>query len=265
MGAWTSWSAILSPMVEVLPTPEAVMHAAAERFVGAAEHAARERGGFAVALAGGSTPDGLYRRLAGEPYRNRVDWSLVQVFWGDERCVPPDDGASNYRMTREALLDRVPIPAANIHRIGGEDEPALAARDYEVTLREQFGTPHGPPRPGAGFDLVLLGLGADGHTASLFPGSAALLERERWVLAARGPVAPHWRVTLTPVVIQAAREAIFLVTGREKAPALHRALDGAGGSADQPARVVLPLGGAVRWLVDSAAAGGHWEAGSQSA
>jgi len=241
-------------MVEVFPTPEAVMVAAADRFVDAATQAARARGGFRVALAGGSTPEGLYRRLGAEPYRRQVDWTAMQVFWGDERCVPPDDAASNYRMAREALLDRVPIPAANIHRIRGEAEPASAARAYETTLRERFGTPAGPPRPGSGFDLVLLGLGPDGHTASLFPGSAALRERERWVLALQGPVAPPWRVTLTPAVIRTAREVMFLVTGSEKAPALQRAIEGQGGAADQPARVVLPPDGVVRWLVDSAAA-----------
>ncbi len=241
------------------------MTAAAERFVAAAAQAASERGRFVVALSGGSTPEGLYRRLAAEPYRGRVGWPSVEVFWGDERCVPPADAPSNFRMAREALLDRVPIPAVNIHRIRGEAEPAIAAREYDIILRERFGTPQGPPRPGAGFDLVLLGLGPDGHTASLFPGSAALLERERWVLAERGPVAPYWRVTLAPAVIRAAREVIFLVTGREKAPALHHALAGAGRPGEAPTRVVLPPAGVVRWLVDSAAAAGLSGAGSESA
>lgn len=241
------------------------MTAAAERFVGAADHAVRRRGSFVVALAGGSTPEGLYRRLAGESYRNRVDWSSVEVFWGDERCVPRDDAASNYRMTREALLDRVPIPAANIHRLRGEEEPALAARDYERALRARFGTPQGPPRAGSGFDLVLLGLGSDGHTASLFPGSTALLERERWALPVPGPVGLPWRVTLTPVVFRAAREVLFLVTGRGKSPALRRVLEGAGPSAEEPARLIVPPQGTVRWLVDSGAAAGLSGTGSESA
>ncbi len=229
------------------------MDAAAERFVSAAEQATRERGRFMVALSGGSTPEGLYRNLAAEPYRSRVDWTSVRVFWGDERCVPPEDAASNYRMAREALLDRVPIPAVGIHRIRGEWEPDRAAREYELVLREQFGTPHGPPRPGAGLDLVLLGLGPDGHTASLFPGASALLEAERWVLAQQGTVAPRWRVTLTPVVIRAAREVTFLVTGSEKAAALRRTLEGKGVASDDPARVILPPRGVARWLVDAAA------------
>lgn len=241
------------------------MAAAADRFISAAEKAARERGRFAVALAGGSTPEGLYRRLAAEPYRNRVDWSSVQVFWGDERCVPSDDAASNYRMAREALLDRVPVSPANIHRIRGEAEPAVAAREYEAILREWFGVLEGPPRPGEGFDFLLLGLGSDGHTASLFPGSPALLERERWVLPQRGPVPPHWRVTVTPVVIRAAREVTFLVTGGEKAGALCRALEGNGGPSETPARVVLPPEGIIRWLVDSAAARGLSGVGLESA
>ncbi len=240
-------------MVERFPTPDAVMAAAAERFVAAAAQATNARGRFVVALAGGSTPRGLYQLLAAEPRRNRMDWGATEVFWGDERCVPPDDAASNYRMAQDALLDRVPIPAANIHRIRGEADPALAAPEYEGILRERFGTPEGPPRPGTGFDLVLLGLGPDGHTASLFPGSAALREGERWARAARGPAPPHWRVTLTPIVFRAAREVIFLVTGSEKAAALQRALGEDGGSAEEPSRMVLPARGVVRWLVDSAA------------
>jgi 6-phosphogluconolactonase len=241
-------------MVDVFPTPEAVMNAAADRFAAAAAHAARARGRFAVALAGGSTPEGLYRRLMMDPYRNRVDWSRLEVFWGDERCVPPDDAASNYRMAREALLDRVPIPAANIHRIRGEAEPAIAAREYENTLRERFGTPDGPPRSGASFDLVLLGLGPDGHTASLFPGSAALRERNRWVCAVSAP-APPSRITLTPMILGAAREIVFLVTGAAKAAALHRALQGVPQPGQQPAQAVASRNKNVRWLVDATAAG----------
>lgn len=252
-------------MVEVFPTPDAVSAAAAERFVASAQRAVRERGRFMVALAGGSTPEGLYRRLASEPDRGRVDWPAAEVFWGDERCVPPGDPASNYRMAREALLDRVPIPGARVHRIRGEAEPALAAQEYEMILRDRFGTPHGALRPGAAFDLVLLGLGADGHTASLFPGSTALLERERWVLASRAPAAPHRRVTLTAVVLRAAREVFFLVTGADKARALRQAITAPAGALNPPACVVLPSDGVVRWLVDSSAGAGLPGAVSESA
>jgi 6-phosphogluconolactonase len=242
-------------MVEVFPSPETVLDAAAERLVAAAAEAKARSGRFALALSGGSTPHGLYRRLAAEPYRSRIEWSSLHVFWGDERCVPPDDEASNYRMAREVLLDRVPIPPEQVHRIRGESEPGDAAREYELTLRAQFGVPSGPPGDGGTFDLILLGMGPDGHTASLFPGAAALLERERWVLAVEGPVAPPRRVTLTPPVIRAAREVVFLVTGAEKGPALQQALASGADPAPLPARVILPGHGMVRWLVDSAAAG----------
>lgn len=252
-------------MVEILPSPGAVMAAAAERFVEAAARATGARERFLVALSGGSTPEQLYRLLASEPYRSRVDWSRVRVFWGDERCVPPDDAASNYRMARQALLDNIPIPAANVHRIRGEAEPAVAAREYEDVLREQLGIADGPPRPDAGLDLVLLGLGPDGHTASLFPGSPALLERERWCLATEGPVAPHGRVTLTPVVLRTAGALLFLVTGSDKAVVLRRVLGDGPGSEREPTRAVQDRPGAVQWLVDSAAAAGLAGTGSESA
>lgn len=244
------------PWIEVLPSGEALMRAAAERFVAAAAGAIRARGRFAVALSGGSTPRGLYALLATEAYARRVDWSGVQVFWSDERCVPPDDPASNQRMAREALLDRVPLPAANIHPIHGQDPPAAAAVACERALRALFGTPAGPPRfgPGACFDLVLLGLGADGHTASLFPGGSALQERARWALAQRVAAEPPWRVTLTPPVINAAAEVLFLVSGPAKAATLRRLLEGPVASDGLPARAISPHPGRLLWLADAEAA-----------
>lgn len=238
------------------------MTAAAERFVTAAAEAIRARSRFMVALSGGSTPEALYRLLAAEPFRSRVEWPSVEIFWGDERCVPPDDAASNFRRAREALLDRVAIRPESIHRIRGEAEPAVAAQEYERLLRENFGTMRGPPHPGLGFDLVLLGLGPDGHTASLFPGSPELLEQERWALAVQAPIVPAWRVTLTPVVLKASLEMLFLVTGAGKAPALSRALEG---STPEPTRMVVPPLGTVRWLVDAGAAALWTAAGSPSA
>src|SRR5882762_6754871 len=169
----------------VFPTVQALAEAAAQRFARAASDAVQSHGEFVVALSGGVTPRRLYERLAAPPYLSSVPWSRVQVLWGDERCVPPDHAASNYRMAREALLDHVPIPAANVHRIRGEDIPAEAALAYERTLRTMLRTPRGPPRetPGARIDLVLLGLGDDGHTASLFPGAIELEDGEPWVAA----------------------------------------------------------------------------------
>ncbi|MDP3910494.1 MAG: 6-phosphogluconolactonase [Gemmatimonadales bacterium] len=255
--------------LEVLPTTDALMHAAAELWVAAAATAIAASGRFTVALSGGATPQRLYRLLASDPYASGVDWSRVHAFWGDERCVAPDDPASNYRMAREALLAHVSIPAENIHRIRGEDEPAAAAAAYERQLRASFTTVDGPPRlsPGARFDLVLLGLGEDGHTASLFPGTATLREPARWVRAVH-PAAVATarvslthsvavataRVSLTSTVINAAAEVAFLVSGRAKAAILRRVLDGPYQPDALPAQRIAPQPGRLRWLVDADAA-----------
>jgi 6-phosphogluconolactonase len=243
-------------VVEVFSTRAALMEAAAERFVAAATRGIRASGRFAVALSGGSTPRELYASLAGEPYRSRVDWPRVEVFWGDERCVPPDHPDSNYRMAWEGLLSRVPIPASGIHRIPAEDDPVRAALEYERTLRGRFATPAGPPvfKPGFRFDLVLLGLGGDGHTASWFPGRAAVSETDRWVVAEETGAEPPWRVTLTPPVINAAREIVFLVSGPEKAEILARILEGPFQPEALPAQTVSPRDGELRWLIDASAA-----------
>jgi 6-phosphogluconolactonase len=241
---------------EVLPTADALMHAAAELWVAAAASAIGASGRFAVALSGGATPQRLYRLLADDPYVSGVDWSQVHVFWGDERCVPPDDPASNYRMAREALLARVPIPAESIHRIRGEDEPAAAAAAYERDLRATFATPDGSPRlsPGSRFDLVMLGLGEDGHTASLFPGTPALHESARWVVPVHPAALPTARVTLTPAVINAASEIVFLVSGRARATTLRRVREEPREPAVLPAQIIAPRAGRLRWLVDADAA-----------
>jgi len=233
----------------VFARDDALMEAAAEGFVGAAAAAVRARGRFAVALAGGATPRRLYALLASPPYASRVDWARVHVFWGDERCVPPDDPMSNYRMACVALLAHVPLPAENVHRIRGEDDPDAAAAAYERELREAFAGP-----PVARFDLVLLGMGGNGHTASLFPGGAAIHETERWVMADYVAEMSMWRVTLTPVVINAAAEVVFLVSGPEKAATLKRVLEGPYQPDALPAQVVAPAAGRLRWLVDTAAA-----------
>jgi 6-phosphogluconolactonase len=240
----------------VLPNAAALADAAAGRFVAAAGDAITSRGQFVVALSGGSTPRDTYRRLGTEALVPRVMWSRVQVLWGDERCVPPHHVESNYRMARETLLDRVPVPAANVHRIHGEDDPATAAGVYEATLRALLRTPAGPPTAtsGARIDLVLLGLGEDGHTASLFPGSAAAHEQTRWVMAAHAAAASMWRITLTPAVINAAAEVLFLVSGGAKAGILRRVLEGPRRPQELPAQAIAPSNGRVRWCVDAAAA-----------
>jgi len=242
--------------LEVSASREALVEAATECFVTAAAAAIRTSGRFNLALSGGSTPKGLYALLASDRHAARVAWSRVQVFWSDERCVAPQDPASNQRMAREALLDHVPLPSSHLHAIRGEDEPTEAAARYEQALREAFATPVGPPRsaPGARFDLVLLGLGEDGHTASLFPGSPAVHEVRRWVVAERVEKLSAWRVTLTPLVINAASEVIFVVSGRAKAAILKRVLCGPRDPDRLPAQAILPREGELRWLVDAAAA-----------
>jgi 6-phosphogluconolactonase len=238
--------------VSVLPDPATLMRAEAERSVMLARDAIAAHERFDIALAGGSTPRRLYELLAEPPYVDRIDWARVHVFWGDERCVRPDDPRSNYRMTRESLLDAVPIPEENIHRIRGEDEPHRAARDYEQELRGLFGKPDGPPE--RSFDQVLLGMGEDGHTASLFPGSPAVTERVRWVLAQHvDQPLPMWRITLTPVVLNAAADVTFLVAGAAKAERLREVLSDEPRDRVLPAEVIRSQGGPVHWMVDAAA------------
>ena len=242
--------------IDVLPTGDALTEAAAQRFVSAADGAIRASGRFVVALSGGSTPRSLYGRLSTEPHASRVEWPRVHLFWGDERCVPPDDPGSNYRMAREVLLDHLPVPEANVHRIRGEDDPVAAAAAYERELRETFTTPTGPPRsiPGARFDLVLLGMGDNGHTASLFPGLAAVRETARWVMAEYIDAVSMWRVTLSPVVINAAAQVVFLVSGGAKAGMLRRVIEGPDQPDVLPAQAIAPSESRPLWLVDAAAA-----------
>src|SRR2546425_9946571 len=208
--------------LEVLATAVLAAKAAARRFVAAANDAIRSRGTFVVALSGGSPPRSMYARLAAEPDASGVNWSRVQVLWGDERCVPPDHAASNYRMAREVLLDHVSIPAANVHRIRGEDDPGEAATVYERVIRGVLRTPLGPPRdaPGARIDLVLLGLGEDGHTASLFPGPVAVHDSPCWVRAEYVQAVSAWRGTPTPLTLHAGGAGALFVSGGPKGPHL---------------------------------------------
>jgi 6-phosphogluconolactonase len=249
-------SATAPANVELFPSAAELTIAAAERFVSAARAAMALTGRFVVALSGGSTPRALYATLASAAYAARVQWPNVHIFWGDERCVGPDDEASNYRMTRDMLLDHVPVAAANVHRIRGEDPPMAAALQYERELRAEFATPTGEPRGerGSRFDLVLLGLGTNGHTASLFPRLHAVREQTRWVAAEEVSSEEMWRVTLTPPILNDAAEAIFLVSGSGKAAILHRVLYGARDIDELPAQVIAPHGGRLLWMVDAAAA-----------
>lgn len=234
--------------VRVFDDLAGLIAAAAAEVVRAAAHAVAEQGRFTWALSGGGTPRGLYRLLASDHYRERMPWSAVHFFWGDERHVPPDDAESNYRMAREEMLDAVPAPPENVHRIHAEEEAARAAVEYESELRSFFALSPGElPR----FDLVLLGIGKDGHTASLFPGNDAIHERERLVIAPWVEAQRSFRITFTAPVLNSARRALFLVSGEEKAGALHAILEGPREPERYPAQIVE---GEVLWMVDRAAA-----------
>jgi 6-phosphogluconolactonase len=226
--------------------------AAADLFVRVAGDAIATRGRFYVALSGGSTPRTLYQLLAAEPRYNQVNWSRVFVFWGDERCVPPTDPESNYRMAREALLFHVPVPATQVFRMRGESaDPAAAAALYEIDLRRAFAlAPHELPR----FDLILLGMGPDGHTASLFPHTDALHVTDRLAVANRVEKLNTTRLTLTAPVINNTRLVVFLVAGADKAEPLAAVLEGPRRPEDLPSQLVAPTDGQVIWMVDNAAA-----------
>jgi 6-phosphogluconolactonase len=237
--------------IEILPDERTLATQAATRFARLAAASIHEHKRFMVALSGGSTPKGMYALLAKTPFIGQVDWTKVHLFWGDERCVPPDHSESNYRMANEALLSRVPLPSENVYRIPGELAPHVAAEIYTEELRRAFGEslPH--------FDLILLGLGSDGHTASLFPGSPLILHAPGPVSAVtEGNIHPPQvsRVTLTPQVLNAARQVIFLVRGQEKASILAEVLQGPFQPEKYPAQIIQPTEGELTWLLDDPAA-----------
>ncbi len=279
----------LNPEIVILPDRAALAREAAARFISLAQQAIAARGRFSVALSGGSTPRVLYVLLASPEYAQQIDWAHVHFFWGDERAVPPDHPDSNYRMANEALLSRVLVPAQNVHRILAEKNPDDAARAYEQTLREFFENPLPSPSPvsrercrkssrggklsvsefedarddlrgvGVGpprFDLILLGLGADGHTASLFPHAPARRETARWVIAYFVDKAKKNRITLTAPVINAAENILFLVAGAEKVQAVRAVLRGDYRPDDLPAQLIQPTHGRMVWLLDREAARG---------
>jgi 6-phosphogluconolactonase len=239
-----------APHVRIFPDAETLAHAAAQLFVETAAESRAARGRFTVALAGGTTPRRVYELLAGDEFRERIDWHGCHVFFGDERCVPPDDADSNYRMANESLLARVPLPAENVHRISGEGDAVANARLYEDELREFFGATAWPE-----FDLVLLGMGEDGHTASLFPHTPALEERAAWVTANWVERLGAYRITLTAPAINRARSVLFMVAGASKAGALRAVIGGESDERTLPARLIRSVDGALHWYVDEAAAG----------
>ena len=232
--------------------PRELTLVAAGAIVRHAQQAIRRDGRFTLALAGGSTPKGLYALMAGETFRDQVEWDKVHIFWGDERHVPPDHQDSNYRMAKEAMLSHLAIPPESIHRIFSELADASEAADrYEAELREQFQLQRGAkPR----FDVILLGMGPDGHTASLFPSTSALQENSRLVVANWVEKFDTYRITLTAPVLNEAAQVIFLVSGHDKAEALQEVLEGEFQPEKYPAQLVQPTQGGLLWLVDQAAA-----------
>jgi 6-phosphogluconolactonase len=236
-------------MIRIFNDLESLSQAAAEMFADLANQAITSRGRFCVTLSGGNTPRRLYEILAHAPLQDHIHWESIYVFWGDERCVPADDPRSNARMARKTLLAHVPVPAIQIHPIQGDLSPALAAAQYETELRDFFGDQ--PPI----FDLVLLGLGENAHTASLFPHTPVLDEKERWVKEVYVAEQGMYRVTLTAPLINQANEVIFLVSGADKASALQSVLEGTYQPHELPAQLIRPNGVHPIWLVDRAA--GH--------
>jgi 6-phosphogluconolactonase len=243
---------------DVYASQDEATSAAAALFEQLARQAVSARGSFSVALSGGHTPAGLYEKLGGQrpPAKSQgeasgISWTQIELYFGDERCVPPDDPESNYRMVRETLVDKIPIPAENVHRIEAERPPAEAAAAYEQTLRSQFGLGERElPR----FDFILLGMGPDGHTASLFPNTAGLAERSKLVIANYVPQLATDRITLTLPVLNNARCLAFLIAGEDKAEALAAVFEGPRDPSRYPAQSIQPVDGRLIWLLDRPAA-----------
>jgi 6-phosphogluconolactonase len=233
----------------IFPDHASFVKGSADFIADVAAGAIAERGRCTIALSGGGTPEPIYARLAGADYRERIAWEDVHIFFGDERCVPPDNASSNYRMVREAWFAHAQIPTGNIHRIHGEDDPVLEALRYEQDIAGLYRSARFPA-----FDLILLGMGDNGHTASLFPGTAALREAARWVVAQYVEVMTTWRVTFTAPLINAARHVAFLAEGPGKAQMLWNVLEGPYQPDVWPSQLIRPVSGELHWLVDGAAA-----------
>jgi 6-phosphogluconolactonase len=233
--------------LRIFESPQELAAGLADAFVDDARAAIEQHGAFFVALAGGTTPKNAYELLAREPRRGQVDWKHVHVYFGDERCVPPESPDSNYRMAMQAFLRTVNLPEDHIHRMHGEEEPAQAARAYADLLIQTMGD---LPR----YDLIMLGMGADGHTASLFPGSDPLADNERLVRAPYVEKLSAFRITLTPRVINNARHVAIATEGLPKAPALYAVRKGPYDPQTHPIQIVAPSNGLLSWFVDRAAA-----------
>jgi len=237
----------------VFPTPAATAKAAAQLFLDAVVGAAAARGVARIAISGGTTPKAMFALLADPagPFLKQVPWDKIELYWVDERCVPPDNAESNYRMTKEAMLSKVPLPAERVHRMEGELEPEVAAARYESMIRNTFKL-EGAQTPT--FDLVLLGMGDDGHTASLFPHTEALNEMSHIAVPNHVPQKDTWRITLTWPVINQGKEVAFLIEGAAKAQVLHDVLMGPYQPDTYPSQIIRPASGRLTLLLDRAAA-----------
>lgn len=238
-----------APRLHTFHTAENLARGAAERLCELTKQAAAERGKVMVALSGGNTPRTLYELLGTEPYVQRLPWQEMHIFFSDERCVSPDDAESNYRMAYESLLCRAPIPAEQVHRFRGEIDPQRAAAEYAAIIRRVSGNQTIPQ-----FDVLLLGLGEDGHTASLFPGVSVPMDPTTLTAAVFVPKLRMWRLTFTPTLINAARQVIFLVSGTAKREPLQKLLSSASSTAPIPAQLVQPVSGILEVYADEAAA-----------
>ncbi|HUA07728.1 MAG TPA: 6-phosphogluconolactonase [Candidatus Acidoferrales bacterium] len=232
----------------VYDTPADVAKALADLFIAYAKAAIEGRGRFTVALAGGTTPKATYTLLARAPYCDAIDWNAVEIFFGDERCVPPDHDQSNYKMAYEAFIGPLYIPSENVHRMRGEDDPQHAAAEYRAELFDSLGE---APK----LDLVMLGMGPDGHTASLFPGEDPRTEDQQKVRAVYSNSQSQWRITLTPLVLNAALAVVFAVEGAAKTATLAAVREGRYDPVKYPSQIIAPADGELIWLVDKAAAG----------
>ena len=223
---------------------------AAEYILRIARESIELHGHFTFALTGGTTPGAVYTLLGSEPIRSKIDWQVVDLFWGDERCVPLDNPESNFYLAQETLLDTIPIPKSQIHPVPADQlDREAASQAYSVEMQHAFGT-NGIPS----FDLIHLGMGPEGHTASLFPHQASLHEKHRLVMPVSVPKPPPDRLTFTPPVLNAARNVLFLVTGSEKADAVYAVLEGGYQPDEYPAQIVRPINGEVIWMLDKTAA-----------
>lgn len=238
---------LMERQIRVFSTIPELIHEAAERISAAYEQAVAEGSVFSLVLSGGSTPKGLYQLLATDAWKSRFDWNKVEIYFGDERCVPPASDQSNFRMASDALLSKVAIPKEQIHRMRGEVEPQEAAKEYGELLKSKFGD--------GGPSLILLGMGDDGHTASLFPGTTALAEPKHRCVANHVEKLNTWRITMSAPFINRAQEVVVLVAGKDKAARLTEVLEGPEDPQRLPIQMINPASGKMTWLLDAFAAG----------